>query len=349
MSLSRTFGLQSSTSDDVPRLLFWHHALSNPSQHSVTETWIAKKRPVLSELPWKIVASHVSETQSIFFGTKAAGSLLLRWSVGEIDLQILADTPEGALELRDSVRKTCPAAEVWTGQVSVKFWFNSPTGCVSRWRLLDAPSWDEIESNYPSSVRSHLSPLISPLWRPIGGRLILWQGSPGTGKTYALRALIREWKSWCQVSYITDPEEFFGSAAYMMSALLPSEDSDKWQLVVLEDAGELVAKDARPRTGQALSRLLNVADGMIGQGLKVIVLITTNEEVDALHEAASRPGRCASRVKFTAFESREARQWFSRFPDASGLGHGGMTLAEMYAALEGRLTEQPPRRLGFGS
>ena len=30
-----------------------------------------------------------------------------------------------------------------------------------------------------------------------GGRLILWHGEPGTGKTHALRALAWEWRKWC--------------------------------------------------------------------------------------------------------------------------------------------------------
>ena len=40
-----------------------------------------------------------------------------------------------------------------------------------------------------------------------------------------------------------------------------------WKLLVLEDAGELLAADAHVRTGQALSRLLNVTDGLVGQAM----------------------------------------------------------------------------------
>lgn len=43
-------------------------------------------------------------------------------------------------------------------------------------------------------------------------RLILWHGRPGTGKTHALRALLREWQPWCDAAFITDAERFVGGA-----------------------------------------------------------------------------------------------------------------------------------------
>ena len=49
---------------------------------------------------------------------------------------------------------------------------------------------------------------------------------------------------------------------------------------------------------QGLSRFLNVVDGLIGQGSRILVLVTTNEELGALHPAIARPGRCAANVLF---------------------------------------------------
>ena len=48
-----------------------------------------------------------------------------------------------------------------------------------------------------------------------------------------------------------------------------------WRLLVLEDTGELLTPDAKTVIGQGLSRFLNVVDGLIGQGLRVLVLVTT--------------------------------------------------------------------------
>jgi ATP-dependent 26S proteasome regulatory subunit len=103
----------------------------------------------------------------------------------------------------------------------------------------------------------------------------------------------------------------------------------------MEDTGELLSADARERTGQALSRFLNVVDGLIGQGLRVIVLVTTNEEIKKLHPAVARPGRCAANVIFDSLSTEEASEWLAVHGVDEGSG-GARTLASLYAQAEGR-------------
>ena len=212
--------------------------------------------------------------------------------------------------LREHVPKVAPER---LQRVSIEFWSHGRSGPYSVHRSIDVPRWNEIDANYPRDVRAELAGLVDGNWRPsAGGRLLLWHGVPGTGKTHALRALAWEWRDWCGTHYITDPEEFFGSSEYMLDVLTNEEDqeNDKWRLLVLEDTGELLTSDAKARTGQGLSRFLNVVDGLIGQGLRVVVLVTTNETLGSLHPAAARPGRCAASVEFVAFRrSRRARGW----------------------------------------
>jgi hypothetical protein len=66
--------------------------------------------------------------------------------------------------------------------------------------------------------------------------------------------------------------------------------------------------DAKARTGQALSRFLNVVDGLIGQGLRLLVLVTSNEDLGKLHPAVNRPGRCIQKILFQPFTSVEAHK-----------------------------------------
>src|SRR5439155_8984826 len=96
----------------------------------------------------------------------------------------------------------------------------------------------------------------------------------------------------------------------------------------------LPISDARERVGQGLSRLLNVVDGLIGQGLRVLVLITTNEDVRRLHPAVSRPGRCLFRHEFDRLDADEARQWLARH-DVPVSVDGSKTLVELYAMKRG--------------
>lgn len=269
------------------------------------------------------------------------------------------------LDIVQRLKEIFPPETKLSGKIWLTFWINDPFhGPQSLRRKITVPSWAEIKSNYPRSTCDGLGSLMNGFRPATGGQLLLWHGVPGTGKTYALRALAREWGPWCRVEYVTDPEDFFGRASYMMSVLMrlgssseseapaivgsdPKADEreeDKWTLLVLEDTGELLSLDAKQRTGQGLSRFLNLADGIIGQGLKVMTLVTTNEPVHDMHPAVGRPGRCAAEVEFKLFDGAGALEWLeSRIATTEkALGYirdrvrnfkAEVSLAELYASL----------------
>jgi hypothetical protein len=121
----------------------------------------------------------------------------------------------------------------------------------------------------------------------------------------------------------------------------------RWRLLILEDTGELLAADARMQAGQGLSRFLNVVDGLIGQGLRILVLVTTNEELGALHPAISRPGRCAANVLFRRIPSEQANAWLREHGQEKTISEA-ITLAALYAVAEGWDAVSERQALGFG-
>ncbi len=83
------------------------------------------------------------------------------------------------------------------------------------------------------------------------GRLLLWHGLPGCGKTWALRALASEWQEWCKLRYVSDPERLLKESSYLTEIIhmRPGGQGrdDRWWLIVLEDTGELLADDAKSK------------------------------------------------------------------------------------------------------
>jgi hypothetical protein len=310
---------------------------------------------------------------------------------GYVHVRVAAPDAATATSVLEGLRELFPAPEpIARHDVPVAFWTYTPNGPMPSLRPIAVPEWDEIRGNYASETRARLDAIMRGFKPAHGGQLILWHGLAGTGKTYALRALAWEWREWCQLHYVVDPDTFFGERAdYLMGVLMqppemtmgvhlmgggwtsygpraifhqlesvdeddegdgdPVGGSKHWRLLVLEDTGELLTPDAKTIIGQGLSRFLNVVDGLIGQGLRVLVLVTTNEEIRALHPAVSRPGRCAANIDFTALPAEEAAAWLVEHGIDAEPDGGARILASLYAELEGFDPAKPQASVGFGA
>ena len=352
----------------------------------VSDNWPTTAKLETGDAVW---ASSAPEGSSAVLELEDGALAFVHVGFGSAFAQVAAPNDEAAEVALAAVRERLPrASREREGRVPVRFWSYGPHGPMPMGRTLAVPSWEEIEANYPGETAAALARLMSGElpWR--GGQLILWHGETGTGKTTALRALAREWSSWCEPHYITDPEKFFGEQSdYMLSVMLTQEQFDdeeddggtgyvpfvasemwavppfmvmqgrssadetqaapSWRLLILEDTGELLAADARVQAGQGLSRFLNVVDGLIGQGLRILVLVTTNEEIGRLHPAVARPGRCAANILFTRISPEQANAWLAK-RDHDATVSEPLTLAALYAIVEGWEAVTERQETGFG-
>lgn len=310
--------------------------------------------------------AHRFETQDYYVIEHALGALWLYfqqgddgiWNVQRMAASASSEALRRLLEVLDAaIPETLPVDE---DRVRVAFWAsNHRHGPVQRHRRIASHRWTEIRDNYTAGLRERLDDLMRAE-RPGGtGQLILFRGEPGVGKTHAIRALIREWAHWCDVHYVCDVERFFGQADYMVSVILDTgysplahlEDDDddnapkkrdqKWQLLIAEDADEFLGVDAKAQSGQSVARLLNVADGMIGQGLHLLILLTANEQVAKMHKAIERPGRCLASLEFPPLSADEAASWLRSRGIFDAAISGPRTISQLYAALRGEKVPKP--------
>ena len=261
-----------------------------------------------------------NDTGLIALSRRGQELILVDSSATGASVHVAASAQARADDVIDEIRRHLPPPV--EGTVTLRTWhYDRNRGAQWVERAIDAPSWADIAGNYPTPTRQSLD-LLHRLVRPTGaGRLILWHGVPGTGKTTAVRALLRSWVPWCNAHYIADPERFFGESCYMTAILTaPAGDLVRrqsaapvkrppWRLLIAEDSDEYLRATARRDAGAGLGRLLNLTDGILGQGMNVLVLLTTNEELSRLHPAVTRPGRCLASVKFDVFDPGAATKW----------------------------------------
>ena len=272
---------------------------------------------------------------------------LLAGSRSWCDIVVAGREPAAVGRASERLAEALRAEPLPDDRVPMRFWSRSGSGGHDIRRAIEVPEWEDIARNYPRAVRSALQDLLAAR-EPSGGSLILWHGPPGTGKTHAVQTLAKAWRDWCSVHCITDPEALLQSTPYLMDVVNDQigDDERAYRLIVLEDAGELMAVSARTEVGQGLSRLLNLTDGLLGQGVRTILLVTTNEPIGRLHPAVRRPGRCWASIDFGPFEPAEATAWLA-LQGADRAVTRPLTLAELYAIAEDREVEEIAGE-GFG-
>jgi hypothetical protein len=398
-SLGARFRLVQELHEPAPTSAFFLARVLDEGRRELrTERWATAERS-LGQLGIPLMRSAGDGGETVVLERDGA-LVLISLHSGFVYAQAATADERGAAEALARLRELLPAPEpVATQEVPVVFWTYSAQGPMPSVRKIGVPQWEEIRENYASSTQGALDSIMGDFRPAHGGQLVLWHGEVGTGKTFALRALAWEWRDWCQIHYVVDPDMFFGEHAdYLMTVLMQSggigehvgmlmtmhgagfsrgfttygpsvaeefdEDIDDevpdefagalggrraphWRLLVLEDTGELLRPEAKSIIGQGLSRFLNVVDGLIGQGLRVLVLVTTNERIETLHPAVARPGRCAANIEFDPFSQREATAWLE-LHGVPADADAPRILASLYAQLEGRDPAEAPRETTLG-
>lgn len=224
-------------------------------------------------------------------------------------------------------------------------------------QFVKAPAWSDIEQNYPDATKNKLQNILDmeKPWKQ--GRLLILHGDAGTGKTYFLRSLMMKWSDEFKFLVVTDPEQMVSNPEYyydvasdrysfvddcdvvddslLVGKTKKKKKKKKRLLFIMEDSADMVTAASRTVHGDKIGKLLNITDGLFGQGREDLFVITFNEEVSSIDPAFLRPGRCIETVSFDKFSIDEANRWFAE-RKYNHTADKDLTLAEMYSKILGR-------------
>ncbi len=171
--------------------------------------------------------------------------------------------------------------------------------------------------------------------------IVLLHGLPGTGKTTYLRYLIGKVKKRVLfvppsvAANITNPE--------FMNLLLDYPNS----VLIIEDA-ENIIMDRQITGSSAVSNLLNISDGLLGDCLNTQIICTFNMPISKIDSALMRKGRLIAKYNFGKLSVEKAQQLADKMKVDINVTEP-MTVAEIFNKDEKTFDDKRINVVGFRS
>lgn len=169
--------------------------------------------------------------------------------------------------------------------------------------------------------------------------LILLSGNPGTGKSTFIKMLSLRttrkviYLSSSSAEHLTNPE--------FLSFMMRHRDS----ILLLEDA-EKVLRSREAQDNTAISNLLNITDGILGDCLNILVIATFNMEREMIDSALVRKGRLLVEHHFELLPADMANRLLESMGSDRRVSEP-TSLAEIYNPDENFHEEEERRKVGF--
>lgn len=154
-----------------------------------------------------------------------------------------------------------------------------------------------------------------------GSGILLFHGPPGTGKTSYIRHLALTLGS----KFVFFDRSMFGHMAE--DGFMRMLSRFKGSVIILEDCESLI--EDRSQYNDAMSALLNLSDGILGDGFGIKFICTFNCPVEKIDGAVTRKGRLKVKYEFGPL-SREKSQVLLESLGSEKKADGPMTLADIY-------------------
>jgi SpoVK/Ycf46/Vps4 family AAA+-type ATPase len=219
--------------------------------------------------------------------------------------------------------------------------------------------------NYQAAVLKKLDYVVEEFKkRDPFGRLVLFHGPPGTGKSHLVRGLTQMLTNSLIIIVPPDMIQELGKPTFVK--VLQSHKNERSLTLLFEDADEALVKRMSDNMS-AISSLLNLTDGLLGDLLDLRIVATTNAIKLEMEPALMRRGRLLANIHVDRLNTEEA--WAvlqslcggedamhahlnQKYPDALSpfLADETYALGDVYSVYEGVAelpTKRDLRRVGF--
>ena len=200
-----------------------------------------------------------------------------------------------------------------------------------------------IRDNYSDEVLEAYDTVLSDLANPNpAGRLAIFDGPPGTGKTFLVKGMITDCKD---VVFLLIPSDTIhnitGPSIIPLLLEAKREDGIAYNrpiCLLLEDADSALVPRGTDNMS-LITSLLNCTDGIFGTLFDLKVVATTNAKEFEIDEALTRAGRLSAEVKVDLLPIDIAQSVLDRLNPKNKIKiKEEMRLADIYALVRERKT-----------
>ena len=313
--------------------------------HDIDSIAVALGARVVSTFLRIGTAAEDSEESLGLLEGEGSRALVRVFRTSSFNVFVATRTREECVELANRLVALHQPVAVEPGAVRVTFSSLEGGSSQRRTRTITAPAFEEIAANYAGETARALSALLAQTPATLQGRIVLLGGPAGTGKTTAIRALMRAWADHASLYYVLDAGALFTNPAYLHDLVISGGGfgeggGDAWRVIVIEDANDLLVDG---HAGAGL--LLNVTDGILGAGTRSVFVITTNLPASRVSPALRRPGRCAAVIDVGPMSGADANAWLAAHEVEARVA-GPTALADLYALAAGRPIGEGAARVG---
>ena len=185
----------------------------------------------------------------------------------------------------------------------------------------------DLSKHYNCDLIEFHGKIVKSLSKKDSSGLILLHGQPGTGKSTYIRYLIHSIRK--KVIFISPHLASDLDAPHMVNLLLENRNS----VFVIEDAETLLTTRDSGRNS-SISMLLNLTDGLLGEGLGIQVIATFNTALCNIDQALLRKGRLIASYDFKPISIDQSKSLLKELGIENFSVCQPMTLADIYNTKE---------------